>query len=522
MFYFIPSWYDSQRKWYTETPLWFRVFERMTFDDTVNQLKMFDAAGENPTLLLLSYQPQLRYFLHKQGVLSTAHWSFFDDIQNIVTQETRGINFKDLAWPAGTHFIYTPFLAYAVVGEKTIAEIHFAENGNLLYVEFQQEGRSDKRYVFDDRGFLSSILYYQEGQVHHQDYLNPQGVWQVREFLDGRDWQLEVNPSADHAFEQSFYDSWEDLIKERLYQFQEQQMAADARIVIAADSQHNQLLAQVFATKRKVYSFFGDRFDLAKREELADLVRDAYLFVVDSEQLEKKLQEHLTTYGLLGSVPVSRVTPFDTRLRLGRSQEVKDLIIYFLVDGLSQQDYQLTLERILGLMEENPLIHLQLVSYEGHRSKEAWEKDLLQLIESKYDRERFTSFKSDESENHLDGEEEIELTAVSVHIFSNENQIITALDTARLVLDLREVPDLYTQIASISAGIPQINRLHSEYVNHRENGWVLAEEPDLIEAITYYFDGLSNWNRSLVYAVQKMADYTSGRIISQWKELLER
>ncbi|WP_269088173.1 accessory Sec system glycosyltransferase Asp1 [Streptococcus suis] len=44
---------------------------------------------------------------------------------------------------------------------------------------------------------------------------------------------------------------------------------------------------------------------------------------------------------------------------------------------------------------------------------------------------------------------------------------------------------------------------------------------ELSTAVGYYFDGLSNWNRSLVYTVQKMGDYTSGKIIAKWKELLE-
>lgn len=62
MYYFIPSWYSGYQKWAVETPLWFRVFENMSFDDAVNQLKMFQNLKEESAILLLSYQPQLRYF----------------------------------------------------------------------------------------------------------------------------------------------------------------------------------------------------------------------------------------------------------------------------------------------------------------------------------------------------------------------------------------------------------------------------------------------------------------------------
>ncbi len=66
---------------------------------------------------------------------------------------------------------------------------------------------------------------------------------------------------------------------------------------------------------------------------------------------------------------INRVTPFDTRLRLGRSQTIKELIIYFLIDGIDQTRYRLALDEILGTMMENPLIELHLISYENGRKK---------------------------------------------------------------------------------------------------------------------------------------------------------
>ena len=125
------------------------------------------------------------------------------------------------------------------------------------------------------------------------------------------------------------------------------------------------------------------------------------------------------------------------------------------------------------------------------------------------------------SENHVDEEVE-ELQRISFEYFSNENHIITALDSARLVIDLGEFPDLYTQIASISAGVPQINRVETDYVDHQKNGWVISSPQELHKALDYYFDGLTNWNKALVYAVSKMSDYTSGKILAQWQSLLEK
>ncbi len=62
----------------------------------------------------------------------------------------------------------------------------------------------------------------------------------------------------------------------------------------------------------------------------------------------------------------------------------------------------------------------------------------MQIINENYSLERFTDLVENESENLLEEDEEIELTAIQFKHFTNENQIIKELDTARLVIDLSE------------------------------------------------------------------------------------
>lgn len=520
MYYFIPSWYGKERQWIVEEPFWFRVFERMSFDDSINHVKMFQQQGEETALLTLCYQPQLRYFLHKHDLLATSYWSIFDDIQNIRREDTRAIDFKQLDWPKGVRFTHTPFMVKAHLGLEHLADIHFAENGNLLGIYFFEDGEEVKQLLFDDRGFLSSIKYLTKGQAYRQDYLNEWGVWQVREHLNRKERCLEIHPHADRAFQKTFYDSWEELIGERLAVFRHKQCDDDATFIVAADSRHNDLICAQFSSYRKIFSLFGERFDVSDQRALERVVEAAQFIVVDSERTELALQQALSQ-NLFRPKKVTRLSPFDTRLRLGRSSSLKELIIYFLIDGVDEDLYRQTLSILLGLMMENPLIELHLMTYEVHRSWEQMSADIIEQIRHNDAMERFMSPVEHASENHLEEDEEWELTAVRFSALTNEGQVIRALDEVRLVIDLSEKPHLYTQIASISAGVPQINRIQNEYVVHQKNGWILSDIADLKEAIGFYFDGLSHWNRSLVHTVEKMGDYTSGRIVSKWKELLE-
>lgn len=519
MFYFVPAWYSKENNWQDDTPLWFRVFEKMTFDDTVNQLKMFQSIGEASRLLILNYQPNLRYFLHKQDLLGVSYWSFFDDIQNIKSVDTNPIDFKALNWPDQTEFLYSPFAVVAKCSGRVLAHICFAENGNLYAIDFLKENQVDKRYIFDDRGFLSSILYYKNGQEEHRDYLNENGIWQVREHLS-QNGLIEVNTLSDLEFEHRTYQNWEQMMQERLSVFKVEYLKQNDSLVIASHNQHNQLLCTQFVQQNKIFSFFSHRPLKDQIRDLADIYDVAKFIVTDTENMDKTIKEAINQKQLTEK-PITRISPFDTRLRLGHSQNVKDLEIYFLVDGLDDDEFLKAVVPILSVMEDNPLIVLKIATIDSHRQLGELERELNFLLDTKFDKEKFMRPKDDDSENKVD-ENELVLGRIKLKLYTNENQIIKALDTSRLVIDLGRQPDLYTQIASISAGIPQINLVKTDYLSHKENGWLITNYSDLPKAISYYFDGLANWNKALISSIEKMTDYTSGRILEQWKSLLER
>lgn len=124
-------------------------------------------------------------------------------------------------------------------------------------------------------------------------------------------------------------------------------------------------------------------------------------------------------------------------------------------------------------------------------------------------------------ENHLLEDASLfekKLDRYKVRNFFNENDIIKELEQTRLIIDVSEEPDLYTQIAGISAGIPQINRTHTEYVDHLKNGYVLGEmEEELEKAIDYFLRDLKPWNEALIYSVEKIQEYTGQRLIAKWE-----
>ena len=101
--------------------------------------------------------------------------------------------------------------------------------------------------------------------------------------------------------------------------------------------------------------------------------------------------------------------------------------------------------------------------------------------------------------------------------FFNENDIIKELEQTRLIVDLNDEPNLYTQIAGISAGIPQVNRTKTEFVDHLKNGYIISKEGELEKALKHYLTTLKPWNEALVYSVDKIQEYTGPRLIAKWE-----
>ncbi|HFI0218821.1 TPA: accessory Sec system protein Asp1 [Streptococcus suis] len=508
--YFIPAWYPEQRTWYDNTNNWYNMWSTARFDDTINQLRMFETAGEKNRLLILNYMPNLRYYKHRYDLFEVDTWSLFDQLQGIGDYQGAVIDYLDFDWPQGIEFVNSPFLALALLGGEVYAQIEFGESGQVIWISFFDKGSLFKKMVFDDRGFVSSILYYQDWQPLYQDYLGLDGRWRIREFLGDNDQHLEINPKLEVAIsDKTCYENMEELVQERLAYYLKSS-SEEAHIFLTASPQHYDVVMKAKGSQKVVLSFFGQRFPLEQTAKLLPMLAMADLVLTDS----KKTADYLSTFKI---APVHHLSLFDTRLSLGKSQRLKELEVYFLLDGLSPDEYQACLEVLFNRMEVYKDMHLHLVSYQTNQEAiKGLSQDLEEFLETRS--EPYLFFEKEEGQMFEFGDSESQESRIKLSFFHSENEIIQAFQYVRLIIDLAEEPDLYTQIAGISSGIPQINRVETEFVEHMKNGFILFRDGGLLAGIDFYLAGLTNWNKSLIHSVQKISEYTSGVLVEKVKE----
>ena len=516
MYYFIPAWYGSGSDfWQADIIPWYFRQKKMEFDDSLHQLRIFQGQDLHPKLLLLTYQPHLRYFLHRHDILEVDYLSVFDAIQGIENHITRQLHVTDLDWDEDCDFIYTPFIIRVEKSHQLYAEIELGSEGYLSLVRYFDHQQLVREEVYDDRGFVSSVLYFENGQAIYRNYLDAKGVWQLCHFLDGRG--IVANPRTNHRFEKSYYQTMEEVIWEFFDAYLQETLSPDDRLVLASDSNHNQqILKHLPQDNQKILTIFSERNQGDDWLDYREILRECDLVILDQADEGEAIRHHFPDQAHKLQV----MAPSDTRLALGKSQRVKESKIYYQIgkEALAKQ----ALSQVLNFVAAYPTTEVVFALFNAQAGDlEQVERAVTELIEQQFtlaDFEKAVEVSS--AENQLIENQETSYRYRFVNLL-DETDLIKELAYTRLIVDLNDQPHHYTQIAGISAGIPQINRRGSAYVTHLENGYILETLTDFEKAAYYYLGQLKHWNQALIAAIDKIRENTGDRFVDKWDNWLK-
>ena len=522
MYCFIPSWYENGDAWNTHYAPWDHAGNSFEFDDTVNQIRMFRDAGEDVKLICLGYAPNLRRFLHQQNIYPLSFRSVFDDLQGIRCREPAVLSYRELDWPGETEWFFLSSRVLAYLHGNLYASVDFAEGGFLCWVQYYEqngkENRVCRRDIYDDRGFRSSSILYREGVKERQEYYAPDGGLRLCQMFPSGEVMAFGPGNPDGRSECRKFCSMEQLIREAIRPYFTKGGGKDT-IVIAANRRHDSILLDLLENRQDaniVLSFFGNRYDLADEAALRKDTEAARLVVTDTEHTARRLQE-----AGVSKTKIYDISPFDTRLSLGKSQQVRELKIFMPLDGLEGILLEKAMRQVFGYMERNPdVILLAGTKTESEAEQERLGGRLRDILESMGNQNLQVSSPGSEKTQNAENEQSAPKSRVRLTSYHSENDLIRILYDTRLILDVRDQPDLYLQIAGISSGIPQVNYRFTRYVEHLKDGYIIQNINYITGALEYYLDGLAHWNEALVYCVQEVSSYAGGRLVEQWKNRL--
>lgn len=526
MLFFIPAWYQ-QNTWSENEQIWFHARKKAEFDDSVKQIQLFHRNKVyDYQILLLSFAPNFRHFLHRQSVYRAPYWSCFDAIQEVRRKKVFVLSFHNLNWPEGIEFIYSPFVVIAQLHGVRYAQIDFGEDGNPIQIDLYEDGKLHRRNIYDDRGFISSTILFKEEKPDYQDYLMENGVWKMRYFY--RDGHVEMNPKTPHflltkqeterevPFSKLRYDSIEQVIEEVFTAYLE---TTDERDVFCAamHEQHAGILQSTLKDRRLVLSFYRDRYSLEKHPEAIDIMKQAGYLVADSEVTMNEIKSFAGNQ----VQKVCSITPYDSRVDYGISQQLKVQKILVPVDEMDEALFEQVIKYLAVYLEQNENARVTLFT---RQPEYFWKSRLLQmtriyLVKAGFEEKLAAEVDDKVSENGTDEEE----TTVKFFVEQciNELAVSKCMREQRIVADVRGTLDLYLQILALSIGIPQILTQRTQFVEPGKNGIVIEKPEKLPEALAFYLDGLNHWNEAMVHCREISKYHTTSMLINRWKEVIE-
>lgn len=521
MLYFIPAWY-KENNWNENEQVWYRRKLKSEFDETIKQITLFHRNVKIPyRIIVLAFSPNLRHFLHRQGMYRAAHWSCFDAMLQIKRQKAEVLSYNDMDWPEGTEFVYSPFAVNVFLRGDKYALIDFGENGNPISVSRYSGGELTCKNYYDDRGFMAMTVIHEGGKEKYRDYLMEDGTWKLRQYV--QDGHVEVNQECPEydiedktgvrkvSYQRKVYQSMEEVIEEVLTNYLKMTDEKD-KFFVAAHELHMRMLDRCLINKKTVITFFGDRYDYRKLSEISGFMQRALYVIADSEQTQVKIKENLD------NVPVNirNISPYDTRMDFGISQQLKVQNILVPVDGIAEEELREIILQVSAYMQGNPLARVHLFTRNATWGYEDKLKNQVAgiLEEAGIAKEWVIGDKkaadSERSSLHF-----------YVDVCVDERTISQCINEQRVILDLRRTTDVYVFVTAISKGVPRISMSHDEYFEHGKNGYIINSYHKIREALSYYLDNFENWNEALVACYEIGQKYTTDVLLKVWREVLD-
>ena len=574
MLYFIPAWY-KQNMWCENEQQWYKRRLKSEFDETIKQITLFHRNVDRPyRILVLGYSPNFRHFLHRQGMYRSKYWSCFDAIAQIRRKKVAVLSYHDIKWPKGLEFVYSPFSIIALQGDVKYAQVEFGEDGNPISIDMFEAGKICRRNYYDDRGFVSSTIIYENGIEQYQDFLMENGIWKIREYKN--DGHVIVNqtcpnydvvPDAKNGkagepvemrFTRAEYDSLEAVIEEVFASYVNLTRQNDS-FFVAMHPLHISVAEHVLKEKRVIATFFENRFDFAQISQKADFLEHAENIITDSDYTTKLIMTNLSgrydtnSDSQAGSAQetgeiaadkisvnnepvrlhITDIPPYDTRMDFGISSQLRVQNILVPVDGLTEDAFAWIIKGLADYLTINELARVHFFTRDaswGH--EDAIKNDTVKLLDSMgYDSRLVTGDgeaalgfggrgADDSAENEPEDIEKPVEQRFFVDVCVDERDISKCINEQRVILDMRGTMDVFVYVTAISKGVPRISMSADQFLIPGKNGMVIDDFSDIGRCLTYYLDSFENWNQALVECYELGQKYTTSVLLKKWRKVL--
>lgn len=528
--YFIPDWTTSSGN--------------LESDYMMNIIQLFKNNREPYHLLLLEHIPFLRYQMHAYELEVAQMTSLYDRLQDI--QKTNGfpLDVDDLPLAQNVEKVYTPFGITLIKENQPFGEIRFNSFGFAEQMSIMTEPYRQILF-FDDRGFISAKSFQNDkGEQVKKIYYNESGMEKCVEYFGENPHVELVNPRKS-GLKKSQYQSMDELLLEMMNQFQLNLEPEDQTICLT--NERSLRLVKTNEERKRVIQIVSDanRLSTCASDEKAALWAGENKIITDSTSNQTALFSLMKQSGVNDLSRIQRIPIYTTSFQLGNSNSIPQLVLYWNAGELNEdvrRIHHLLLQKVIqndryDLIIETTTFQSEVVLREAQKElvdthfgvdseSEEYQK-VLKYFEAKKAKKLFKTDEEAieeirESKNWRNLVEAVDVNfRIHFRLDSHLTTIRQDFNETRLYIDLSAEVDVQKQALAVSAGIPQLVRKKTDYVDDQKNGQIIGQIRELDAAIAFYMDDLNNWNQALVENISYIERFSEENIIKQWRELLE-
>lgn len=508
-------------------------------DISANVASMLKRTKQPYTLVTLQLMPHLRHQLARINQLEMKWWNVYDAIAAIPIREGIPLAVDDLDWPPGAEIVPGTSVTLVYVHGALYARCTYTPDEYLDQVtRYNAQGEPVQIDQFDDRGFLSWRRdLAPTGEV--QTLFNAFGeVVLTKTDAAG----ITVAPGQQQRFRQSHYDDFQTLLDEFTEKRAQQQPETFTLLVYHAG--FNYPSTRVLALTPYDILVASNESRVTRSDDVLHRMTSVARAVIATDMAASRaIQLALADWALLLEKPLRLLSPYSSKLALGHSNELSQLVIYWRTTDLVDAAQQIVTRQILTEMLANDAVVLLASADDSGATINAVVQQfvdetfdvaadhaaietVLGYLDAK-DQQTLTLEQAEELDDLKELPNWDKVTTAAkflrrIHLrgVDDHETMWAALDEARVLLDLSPQIDPFVQLAAISTGVPQLVNAKTEYVTTGNNGLVLQDLNEVGWGLAYFLDGLSHWNQSLVYNVAKMERFSDDRLIERWQEVM--
>ena len=503
-------------------PAWSRDALKLADNPIVKLAQLFSHHQLDTELLLLQPLPWLRYQLQQNHLSALDWWNVYDDIQHVHRPSGLPLGLEDLNLPQGTEFAYVGATVLLYRDGRVRGTVHFHPAGFVSRVDLLNDLGQRVLKVYDDRGFCSTQTTYSLRNHRIETlWFDPNGAVVMRRKDTPEVQLLDASGQVTNT-----YDSLEALLTERVMAH----LKDRHDLIISAANPVTAEILTVIARQHRLAYLLDTRVAPTLPDDLFGAVERV---VAPTEQMAAKFQQVNANL----DTPVDVVSPYATKLALGNSTELPETTIAWAVNHLSASAQVLVGRQLVNWLVQDDQHVISVIAtskVSADRLAQQFKQQILSAatIDADSADGRLIDLVLYQLAHHqpLTGlgtqiPKELQtvigqLQRIQVRYRVSDHDREAILSSARLLIDLGDIPDLQLQIAAISAGIPQINRVATGYVADQQNGRIVAHLDELPQALDYYLATLIHWNQSLVKSIGFLEQLAEPKLLAYWKGVM--